>query len=270
MTTPYATPSTCKPSPVRVSSWGSLSTFSPAPPRNCALPGSNDQFGIQVDKLKADLVRQGRKVQALVEASFDSVFARDLAAAQRVSGMDEEIDRDDVALEKAAVALLTEATGIGNRLDSSQLRWVLMIVKVNNELERIADVGVAIAEDCRLFHSASDLPPTFRVLANSVVGIIRDCVSSLDRLDPELSRVVLLSEEAVKAFKKALVSDMEKRLKTGGIELDVLSALHDVAMQCVTAADHCTNIAEQVMYTATGKIVRHMEGHWEEVKLEGQ
>ncbi|MFT3685119.1 MAG: PhoU domain-containing protein [Phycisphaerales bacterium] len=236
-------------------------------PKELRLPGSTDQFGIQVDRLKADLVKQGRRVQAVVEASFESVFNRDLAAAQQVGKMDEEVDAVDVALERSAVALLTEATGIGARLDPSQLRWVLMIVKVNNELERIADVGVAIAEDCRLFHSASDLPPTFRVLANSVLGIIRDSVSSLDRLDPDLARVVLLSEEAVKAFKKALVAETEKRLQGGGIQIDVSSALHDVAMQCVTAADHCTNIAEQVMYTATGKIVRHMEGRWEEVKL---
>ncbi|MBY0308202.1 MAG: hypothetical protein K2Q09_05630 [Phycisphaerales bacterium] len=231
------------------------------------MPESTDQFGLQVDRLKADLVRQGRRVQALVEASFESVFTRDLGAAQRAIKLDEEIDAVDVALEKSAVALLAEATGIGNRLEASQLRWVLMIVKVNNELERIADVGVAIAEDCRLFHNASDLPPTFRVLANSVVGVIRDSVSALDRVDPELSRVVLLSEEAVKAFKKALVAETEKRLQGGGLQIDVSSALHDVAMQCVTAADHCTNIAEQVMYTATGKIVRHMEGRWEEVKL---
>lgn len=239
----------------------------PLAQRNCALPGTTDHFGLQVDKLKGDLVKQGRRVQALMEASFEAVFTRDLEAAKKVVAMDEEIDRVDVALEKAAVALLTEATGIGNRLEASQLRWVLMIVKVNNELERIADVGVAIAEECRLFHHASDLPPTFRVMANSVVGIIRDCVSSLDRLDPELSRVVLLSEEAVLEFKKRLVAETQKKLQAGTLNVDVCSALHDVAMQCVTAADHCTNIAEQVMYTATGKIVRHMDGHWEEVKL---
>ncbi|HYC99745.1 MAG TPA: PhoU domain-containing protein [Phycisphaerales bacterium] len=232
------------------------------------MPNSTDHFAIQVNKLKGELVGQGRRVQALMEASFEAVFTRDLTAAKKVVAMDEEIDRVDVALEKSAVALLTEATGLGSRLEASQLRWVLMIVKVNNELERIADVGVAIAEECRLFHHASDLPPTFRVMANSVVGIIRDCVSSLDRLDPELARVVLLSEEAVLAFKKALVAETQKKLKAGTLDVDVCSALHDVAMQCVTSADHCTNIAEQVMYTATGKIVRHMEGHWEEVKLD--
>lgn len=231
------------------------------------MPNSSDQFALEVDKLKAELVQQGRRVQKLIEAAFESVFTRDLAAAQRVIDMDEEVDRVDVALEKAAVALLTEATGIGNRLEASQLRWVLMIVKVNNELERIADVGVAVAGECRLFNQASDLPPTFRVMANSVIGIIRDCVSSLDRLDPELARVVLLSEEAVLAFKKALVAETQKKLQAGKLNPDVCAALHDVAMQCVTTADHCTNIAEQVMYTATGKIVRHMEGHWEEVNL---
>jgi phosphate transport system protein len=147
-----------------------------------------------------------------------------------------------------------------------------MIVKVNNELERIADVGVTIAESTAMFSKSCDTlspPPTFRVLANSAIGIVRDSVACLDKLDPQLARVVLLSEEAVLQFKAALVRDVQEKVRSGEMSVDLASSLHDVAMACVNIADHCTNIAEQVMYTATGKIVRHMQGHWEEVNLPG-
>ncbi len=260
-TTPHTHPSPATPGNTLVSCWQPLT-------RNCAMPNTPDAFAIQVDKLKGELVLQGDRVRALVEQSIDAVFARDLAAATAAINLDAEVDRVDVELEKSCVALLTEATGIGNRLEATQLRWVLMIVKVNNELERIADVGVAIAENAGAFKVSCDhLPPTFRVLANSVIGILRDSVACLDRLDPELARVVLLSEEAVLAFKQALIRDAQQQVSTGKLSVDLASALHDVAMQCTNIADHCTNIAEQVMYTATGKIVRHMQGHWEEVTL---
>ncbi len=227
-----------------------------------------EEFGRQVGALKAELVVQGARVRALIEASIEAVFARDEQAAQLASARDEEIDRVDVELEKAAVGVLTRATGVGSRLEESQLRGVLMIVKVNNELERIADVGVDIAQDVGAFRAHCDhLPPTFRVLANSVIGILRDAVTSLDRVDPELARVVLLSEEAVLAFKQALVRDVQTQVSTGRMSVDLASALHDVALRCVNIADHCTNIAEQVMYTASGKIVRHMHGRWQDVKL---
>lgn len=234
------------------------------------MPNSSDAFAIQVTALKGDLVQQGHRVQKLVTAGINAVFARDEAAALAAISLDNEIDRVDVDLEKRSVGVLSEATAIGSRLDATQLRWVLMIVKVNNELERIADVGTAIAESTPAFKSSCDhLPPTFRVLANSAIGTVRDSVACLDKLDPELARVVLLSEEAVLQFKQALVRDVQEKVRKGEMSVDLAGALHDVAMQCVNIADHCTNIAEQVMYTATGKIVRHMRGHWEEVQLPG-
>jgi phosphate transport system protein len=230
------------------------------------MTSSTDDFQLQVQRLKAELVAQGVRVQALVSASMDAVFLRDQDAAKAAIALDEQIDRADVELEKACVELLTRATGLGAQLEAGQLRWVLMIVKVNNELERTADVGVTIAETCAVFAAQGQpLPSTFRVLANSALGILRDSVAALDRLDPELARVVLLSEETVLRFKQALVRDVAQQVSQGRMTVDLAGGLHDVAMQCVNIADHCTNIAEQVMYTATGKIVRHMQGHWEEV-----
>lgn len=236
------------------------------------MPLSSERFSERVAELKADLVKQGQRVQGMVESSFNAVFARDAGMAMRAGSMDEEIDSIDVALEKAAVALLTEGCTEGAKLEPAQVRMVLTIVKVNNELERIADVGVSIADETGLFMACraglgAEPPATFRVLANSCVGILRDSVLSLERMDPKLAKVVLMSETAVGAFKKALVSDIQKQVQNGTMPLDVASALHDTAMQCVQIADHCTNIAEQVMYVATGTIMRHMAGKWEEVKL---
>ncbi|MBL8758317.1 MAG: hypothetical protein JNK35_07815 [Phycisphaerae bacterium] len=232
------------------------------------MPTTPEGFHQRLDALQQELIAQGRRVQSLAETAFDAVFARDPVAAARVPQLDEAIDRVDVEIEKACVALLTDACGTGCTLDPARLRHVLTIVKVNNELERIADVGVSIAEEARLYQGAGAGPPaTFRVLANSVVGIIRDATTCLDRADPELARVVLLSEEAAGQFKKALVRDAQDQLAKGRMTLDFALALIETAALCLVMADHCTNIAEQVMYSATGTIVRHMEGHWEEVRL---
>ncbi|MGD9690186.1 MAG: phosphate uptake regulator PhoU [Phycisphaerales bacterium] len=234
------------------------------------MPTTPEGFHERLTALKRELIAQGRRVQAMVEAAFDAVFARDAAAARRAIDLDTEIDRVDVELEKSCVALLGDACGAGCVLAPAQLRMVLTVVKINNELERIADVGVSIAEEARLFSAAEGtIPPTFRVLANSLVGIIRDATTSLERTDAELARVVLLSEEAVAEFKKALIRDSQDQLSKGRMSLEFAMVLGEVATFCQVIADHCTNIAEQIMYVATGTIVRHMEGHWEEVALPG-
>lgn len=246
------------------------------------MPTSPQGFATRIAELKAELVAQGRRVQRLVEAAYDSAFAGDPAAALAATAMDEGVDRADVEIERRSVALLTDACSEGAALSPEQLRLVLTIVKVNNELERIADVGTFVAELVPALQTctagrpaegamaeAGGLPPTFRVLANSVIGIIRDCVSSLDRVDGELAKVVLLSESAVGEFKRALVADAQSQLQSGRMGLPITAALHEIAAHSVALADHCSNIAEQVLYVSTGRIMRHMQGRWQEVKIGG-
>jgi len=230
------------------------------------MPISPDGFAQRISDLKADLVGQARSVQTLVEAGFDAAFARDQAAARRVVEMDDHSDRVDVALERSAVALLTDATAQGAALDPAQLRMVLTIVKVNNELERIADAGVIVGEMVGpMLQTGVTLPDNFRVMTNSVVGILRDASLSLERSDPHLAKVVLASEDAVEAFKRAILRDAQVQVSTGRLNVDAAFVVHELATLCEIMSQHCTNIAEQALYAATGTIVRHMGGHWEEI-----
>lgn len=230
------------------------------------MPGSPDSFNDRIAQLKSDLVAQARRVQALVEAACDSAFARDQAAAGRAIAMDEPIDKVDVEIEKAAVQLLTDATAAGAALRPEQLRTVLTIVKVNNELERIADAGVNLSEMVKpLVSQDAMLPDKLKVITNSVVGIIRDAGTSLDRSDAHLAKIVLASEDAVEAFKKAILRDAQVQVAGGRMSVDTAFLLQEVTHLCEVMAEHCTNIAEQVLYSTTGTIVRHMGGHWEVV-----
>lgn len=230
------------------------------------MPTTPEGYTIRLQQLKADLVGQGQRVQALLEAAFAAAFACDPGMGAAVIAMDDEVDRVDVELEKASVRLLTDATHENSGLDPSQLRAVLTVVKINNELERIADSGVAIAERAgALRDMGGGIPETFQVMGNSVVGILRDVNQAYDRSDAALARVVLQSEDAVEAFKAAILTDAERRIAAGEMPVDFAFALHELANECCRMADHCTNIAEQVIYSVTGAIVRHTDVGWVDV-----
>jgi len=230
------------------------------------MPTTPEGYADRLQQLRADLVSQGRRVQALLEAAFDAAFSKDAGRAARGMAMDDEVDRVDVEVERASVRLLTDATHENSKLDPSQLRAVLTIVKVNNELERIADSGVSIAERAaELREMPGDIPETFQVMGNSVVGILRDVNQAFDRNDAALARVVLQSEDAVEAFKAAILTDAERRIASGTMPVDFAFTLHEIANECCRMADHCTNIAEQVIYSATGAIVRHTDVGWVDV-----
>jgi phosphate transport system protein len=216
------------------------------------------EFDRKLSQLKADLNTQGSRVSdhllRAVEASFDG----NETEAKSVIDSDEVIDRVDVEIERACINLLRMGA-----TDEHSIRSVLTIVKVNNELERIADLAVLVAESAidseNLISSA---PPTFRVMANSVVGMARDTTQALADTETELAIRVLSFDDTVNRFRREIVLDVQNRTSNG--ELDPLLAfkLLAVTRSLERIADHCTNICEQVIYLNTGKIVRHLPEGW--------
>jgi phosphate uptake regulator len=218
----------------------------------------------------AGLVLAGRRARGHGRAADEARLER---TSTSTVGLPRESSR--IEIERAAVQLLTDATRETAQLDENQLRLVLTIVKVNNELERIADAGVDVAElviptkgdGSGAYPHANEqaLPSTFRVMANSVIGILRDAVGSLMSNDAAMAKVVLQSQHTVTAFKAAIVRDAETKISQGKMTVDYAFFLHEIANLCELVADHCTNIAEQVIYLNTGAIVRHTQTSWVEV-----
>ncbi len=230
-----------------------------------AMPTPTDPFQRRILRLKADLTEQGRRVERMVEAAVEAVFDRDRDKARWVIEHDAVIDRADVELEQAAVDLLTDIARATVDLEPRLLRLVLMIVKVNNELERCADLAGDIAEQIPALDTLTDRPgDRFRVMANSVVGITRDSVSAFEREDTAVARAVLSSDDAVDEFERAILREMQHAVAAGAVGVEFAFATQTVANLLERIGDHCTNIAEQVIYIATGKIVRHAGGHWSE------
>ena len=98
------------------------------------------------------------------------------------------------------------------------------------------------------------------------MGILRDACTSYDRSDARLAKVVLQSQDAAAAFKRAIMRDAEVRIASGQMSVDFAFLLHEIATGLERIADHCTNIAEQVIYASTGALVRHEQGHWVEIE----
>ncbi|MDX2148747.1 MAG: PhoU domain-containing protein [Planctomycetota bacterium] len=235
------------------------------------MPETRDDFSARIDRLQAELVQQGARVLAMVELAFDSVFTSDSTKAGEAIRRDDEIDHADVAIEQETVRLLSEATSATASLDQVQLRRVLMIVKINNEMERVADVAVDVGElvlpmaAAPAVPSALAFPPTFRIMANSVIGILRDTNAAFARGSLDVARVVLKSQHAVTEFKAKIVRVAEHDIAAGRMSVDFAFRLHEIASLCELIADHCTNIAEQVIYAHTGAIVRHGATSWVEL-----
>ncbi len=217
-------------------------------------------FHDKLAELRADIVGQGDRVYQLTQLSIESYFDRDLAKAATIATLDDEIDRVDVEIERASIPLLA----LGPK-DPYDIRSVLTIVKANNELERIADCAVAIAEVVlREGKTAEAIPKTFRVMANSVLGMLRDSVRSLAKNNASLSQQVLLFDDTVADFKEKIVLDAQEKIASGAFSSTFAFRLLAVTKSLERIADHCTNMCEQVIYLESGRIVRHRPEGWSE------
>ncbi|MEQ9094897.1 MAG: PhoU domain-containing protein [Phycisphaerales bacterium] len=239
-----------------------------------------NSFADRLDALAARIIDQGELVLQMVEGGFDHLFAPGQDGLDALKAAEDAVDAADVGIEKAAVTLLGDATDVVegpaarggvDRLPDADLRRLLTIVKVNNELERIADAALACATlGQRLADAGSSPPTTFRVLTNSVVGIVRDAMRAMGSRDARLARVVLQSDEAVEAFKAALMRECEAKLRGGDLDATAAFLLLEIATTTHAIAEHAANIAEQLLYLYTGTIVRHVEGRWQEVEVGGE
>ena len=224
------------------------------------------QFREELDSIRAELGRQGQRVTEMASESFESVYQRDTEKARAIVARDDAVDRADVEIERRCVELLVRSANVACEVGSGPIRSVLTGVKVNNELERIADAATEVAERViRLGERTTPFPKTLLVMTNSVVGIVRDSVKAFAGSNPTLAKAVLASEGAVLQFKELITRDAEERVADGRMTVEVAFELHGIAFHAVTMADHCTNIAEQVIYESSGQIVRHTKGEWVEL-----
>jgi phosphate transport system protein len=225
-----------------------------------------DQFRHELASIRHELSGQGQRVTEMAAEAFEAIYQRNTEVAAAVTARDDEIDRLDVEIERRCVDALVRSADHACPLGAGPIRSMLTCVKVNNELERIADAATEVAERViRLGDRTTPFPKTLLVMTNSVVGILRDAVKAFRSSDPKLARAVLASEGAVLQFKSLIVRDAEERVADGRMSVEVAFELHKIAFQAATMADHCTNIAEQVIYEATGQIVRHTSGEWIEL-----
>lgn len=216
------------------------------------------EFETRLKSLRQQLVEQGRRVHEIVQRAVDCAFDLDVTRAGEVAGSDAEIDRVDVEIERASIQLL-----MLKMPDEHRVRTALTIVKVNNELERIADSAVVIAETVQEYAESMEVPPaTFRVMANSVIGMLRDANRAFSEENVDLAQQVLGFDDTVTSFKDEIGLDAERQVAEGRLSVSSAFRLRTIAGQLERIADHCTNVCEQVIYLGSGKTVRQSAGRW--------
>lgn len=208
----------------------------------------------EISTLQTRVVRLAIDVEARLEETLDALADRDAARAQRIVESDDTIDHREVEIEEECLKILALHQPV-----ASDLRWVIAVLKINNDLERIADIAVNIAERVhRLAPSpASGMERHLREMGNHAIAMVRRSLDALTRSDPGLAREVLRMDAALDRMHRMTFETVERNVTAEVPPVQALLLFLSCSRDLERVGDHATNIAEDLIYLFEGSIVRH-------------
>lgn len=214
-------------------------------------------FQNEIEKLKKKLLHLAAMVEEGLRGAVKAVVDIDTSLADRVRAADREIDSLEVEVEEDCLKILALHQPV-----AADLRYVVAVLKINNDLERIADLAVNIAKRTRVLamHPRLEVPFDMVTMLNATVQLVRRSVDSLVGQDAEMARQVCIDDDQIDDYHKASFKAVQKQIEKTPGDVEYLISLLSVSRNLERIADHATNIAEDVIYMIDGEIVRHANG----------
>ncbi len=212
-------------------------------------------FDQELDSLKQQILRMGNMVEVSIIESIESLKNLNIDEAKLIVDKDKLIDELELDIEQKGLSLLVLQQPM-----ASDLRFISMAMKITTELERMADLAVDIAQ--RVFQLAGQphLKPLIDIpkLTDIAQRMTRDAINAFIQEDAELAKQVIINEPQADNLRNVIQQDLindflAKDPSTATRAVPLLLVARHLERIC----DHATNIAEDVIYLCSAKVVKH-------------
>ncbi|HMB68900.1 MAG TPA: phosphate signaling complex protein PhoU [bacterium] len=211
-----------------------------------------------MENLKQRILEMGSLTERALGAAVEALLERKLDLAESVIQRDEEIDVREVDIEEECLKVLALHQPV-----AQDLRFLVAVLKVNNDLERIGDHAQNIAKrTVKMTREGwkESPPPGLRKMADRVLQMLKRSLDALVRMDPQAARAVCREDDEVDALLKDLFQIQMGRMAEHPDWIPHLMGDLSVARNLERVADLATNIAEDVVFTVEGEVIRHGGG----------
>jgi phosphate transport system protein len=219
---------------------------------------THQEFEAELRHLKDRLLAMGGRCEQMIATAVRAFEDRDEALAHEVMEADRGMDEDEVIIDELAVRMLALRQPVGR-----DLRFAVAAVKASTDLERIGDEAVNIAERTIEMQPRERLsPPGSRLpdMAQRARAMLRDSLNALVEEDPDKARDVFAQDDAVDEIYAEVMRLCLDYMKDDASRIPDGMRICNCAKYLERIADHATNIAEMVIFTAEGRDVRHGGG----------
>lgn len=207
-----------------------------------------------MDQLKSQIIGMGEAVEDRVYQSILAVINRDPVKAEAIINGDREIDEMEVDIEEQCLKILALYQPV-----AIDLRFIVAALKINNDLERIGDLAVNIAERGLFLASQAEfeIPFDLSSMVNLAEQMVTESIDSLVNLDVRLAHNIRATDDKMDAMNREMYAHVKERLATDKENVNSLLHILSVGRHLERIADHATNIAEDVIYLVDARIIRH-------------
>ncbi len=221
-------------------------------------------YNIQTERetLKGHIVYLGTMVEENMQCAIKALIEKNHDLAYQVMQTDRfEIDKIEIDVEEECLRIMALHQPV-----ASDLRFLVTVLKINSDLERIGDLVAKIADKVLLLYKADpvqfladsmQIPEMFNGMFDKTVWMLRQTLEAFVNEDTDLAYKVCLADDEVDKAKRTIYCELEKSIMSDPAQHVYLAKLLSVARSTERIADHCTNICEDIIYMAQGRIIRH-------------
>ena len=211
-------------------------------------------FQNELEALKVSLVKMGSVVEEALKSSVFAILNRDDAAVQRVLEAEERINLLELEIDHAILDLLALQQPV-----ASDLRFILAVQKINNDLERMGDHAVNIAESAVALKTLPDTGMLEEIprMAELTLGIVKQGLDSMILKDPSLAAAVLRADDGIDDMNRTVARKVIGLVKNDPTAIALGLELIRISRNLERVADLTTNIAEDVLFYVQARVVKH-------------
>ncbi|MGD8713997.1 MAG: phosphate signaling complex protein PhoU [Desulfobacterales bacterium] len=211
-------------------------------------------FSRELEKIKKQILSLGTMVEERVRMALLAVETNDADMAQRIIKNDYEIDEMEVEIEEECLKVLALHQPV-----AIDLRFLITVIKINNDLERIGDQAVNIAERVGVTAKRDHLDFFFdyTTMGEKAEKMLKMSLDALVNMDYDLAFNVVMMDDEVDAIKEEAYDRVKQAIGEHPEKIGYLINLFLISRHLERLADHATNISEEVIYLIEGEIVRH-------------
>ncbi len=211
-------------------------------------------FELEIEALRDDLLYMASLAEKAIANAIEALKTRDEAMAREVLSQDQVINEMELKIHDACIQLFAR-----HQVVARDLRFIASAMKINNDLERIGDHAVNIAEKTLELLKEPQLKPLIDIprMAELAMGMLKDALDAFIHKDTELALNVCKRDDEVDSLEDQVIRELITYMAGDPHTITRALNLIMVAKNLERVADYSTNIAEEVVFIVEAKTIKH-------------